>query len=145
MNNVTITQNFANFAGGVIGKLILMNSILTDNHSVFENNVEYHNGNCDSSQVLVKGTNIIYPWCQVGEFDGAVIIQRDPKLGRFIPEVGYAPLQVGSPAINKGTNANCATGGDQRGQARVGTCDLGAFEYVTNAGVPEPHPGDQRQ
>jgi len=48
----------------------------------------------------------------------------------------YHPLLSGSPAIDAGNPAGCAgsTGPlatDQRGAARVGRCDIGAYEYTT--------------
>ncbi len=54
-------------------------------------------------------------------------------LGTFLPEQGYHPLLSGSPAIDAGNPATCLTT-DQRGLARVGTCDIGAYEF-TAAGV----------
>ncbi|WP_221407730.1 fibronectin type III domain-containing protein [Thermoflexibacter ruber] len=42
-------------------------------------------------------------------------------------------LQKGSPAIDAGNNC---TPTDQRGQRRVGQCDIGAFEYVPEVSTP---------
>lgn len=41
---------------------------------------------------------------------------------------GTQALQSGSPAINAGNAVTCAAA-DQRDAARVGTCDIGAFEF----------------
>src|SRR4029450_8834379 len=47
-------------------------------------------------------------------------------------------LQAGSPAINSGDNATCPAT-DQRGVARQGTCDIGAYEAgVCGAGTGGP-------
>jgi len=51
-------------------------------------------------------------------------------LGIFLPPQGYHPLLSGSPAINAGNPATCLST-DQRGVARVGGCDIGAYEYTT--------------
>ena len=64
----------------------------------------------------------------------------DPNLGELIGPSGalkYRPLLSGSPAIDAGNPAGCrdengdllAT--DQRGVTRVGTCDIGAYEFTT--------------
>jgi hypothetical protein len=42
-------------------------------------------------------------------------------------------LQAGSPAINAGSGCSPA---DQRGAPRVGTCDIGAFEFGAAAAAP---------
>jgi hypothetical protein len=47
-------------------------------------------------------------------------------------------LNAGSPAIDAGSG--CFTATDQRGTARVGTCDVGAFEFVPPPPPPPPPP-----
>jgi hypothetical protein len=47
-------------------------------------------------------------------------------------------VAAGSPAINAG--GSCSTTTDQRGVAREGACDIGAYEYVTPAPPPPPPP-----
>jgi hypothetical protein len=46
-------------------------------------------------------------------------------------------LLAGSPAIGSGTTAGCP-GVDQRGAPRLGTCDIGAYQYGANAPAPPP-------
>ena len=50
------------------------------------------------------------------------------KLGNYGGPTQTVPLLEGSPAINFGVSGCPAT--DQRGYARVGTCDSGAFEFA---------------
>jgi hypothetical protein len=53
----------------------------------------------------------------------------------LIGSPGYHPLLPGSPAIDAGNPAGCTDhlgnllNSDQRGVARVGRCDIGAYEY----------------
>ncbi|CAG0947625.1 hypothetical protein ANRL1_04350, partial [Anaerolineae bacterium] len=60
----------------------------------------------------------------------------NPNLGMLIGSPAYHHLLAGSPAINAGNPSGCqgSTGlltTDQRGAARVGRCDIGAYEYTT--------------
>jgi hypothetical protein len=53
-------------------------------------------------------------------------------------------LSVGSPAINAGDGASCASA-DQRGFARpAGACDIGAFEYFPPSQPPSSPPDDDQ-
>ncbi|GAB4111174.1 MAG: choice-of-anchor Q domain-containing protein [Roseiflexaceae bacterium] len=59
----------------------------------------------------------------------------NPQLQPLAANGGPTPtmaLASGSPAINAGSAANCAET-DQRFADRVGTCDIGAFEYGSSA------------
>jgi hypothetical protein len=57
----------------------------------------------------------------------------DPGLGDFTddgtPGGGYVPLVAGSAAIDAGNDGACLPT-DQRGQPRVGRCDIGAIEFT---------------
>ncbi|HEX5620525.1 MAG TPA: choice-of-anchor Q domain-containing protein [Solirubrobacteraceae bacterium] len=64
----------------------------------------------------------------------------NPLLGALLNNGGQTDtraLQAGSPAIN--TGASCPTT-DQRGVAREGACDIGAYEYRTPVEPPEELP-----
>jgi predicted outer membrane repeat protein len=64
-------------------------------------------------------------------YTGTNIITTDPKLGTLGNYGGLTqtiPLLLGSSAINAGNGTHCPTN-DQRGQARLGICDIGAYEY----------------
>jgi predicted outer membrane repeat protein len=99
--------------------------------------------------VEAAGTSAIAP-CRVGGDLTGVVLATDPMLGPLAnnggtPTFGVAlppktrALLSGSPAIDAGNPAGCtdandeALPADQRGAARVGTCDLGSYEY---GGVP---------
>ncbi len=65
----------------------------------------------------------------------------DPLLGPLQNNGGPTDtraLGTGSPAIDAGDPAHCIAA-DQRGTGRLGTCDIGAFEYVP----PPPPQGGQ--
>ena len=72
----------------------------------------------------------------------------DPRLGRLLgmPDwPPYHPLLASSPAINAGNPAGCTDGvnpltTDQRGAARAGQCDIGAYEYVTPGSAASIYP-----
>jgi hypothetical protein len=55
------------------------------------------------------------------------------KLGDYGGPTQTIPLLPGSPAIDTGDAAACPLT-DQRGQARLGTCDIGAYEYTGDGG-----------
>jgi len=78
--------------------------------------------------------------------DGNLIV-ADAMVGSLAANGGLTrthALLAGSPAINAGALCPAA---DQRGVARVGVCDIGAFEYVPPASSPPPPspspPGDE--
>jgi hypothetical protein len=68
------------------------------------------------------------------------LLNVNPQVGALINDPGYHPLLAGSPAISAGNPAGCTDHfgnplpTDQRGVARVGRCDIGAYEYT----VPGP-------
>ncbi|NBB92864.1 MAG: hypothetical protein GVY32_06835 [Gammaproteobacteria bacterium] len=76
--------------------------------------------------------------CLVAGDTSGVILGSDPQLGplqdNFGPTHTHA-LQPGSPAIDAGDPGGCTdfdgnpVEHDQRGAPRIGTCDLGAFEF----------------
>ena len=63
------------------------------------------------------------------------------NLGLLIGSPGYHPQLSGSPAIDAGNPAGCTDDlgnplpTDQRGAARVGRCDMGAYEYQLDSSV----------
>ncbi|HUI90382.1 MAG TPA: choice-of-anchor Q domain-containing protein, partial [Anaerolineales bacterium] len=134
LNNVTITGNTGAYAGGILasstsGAILLKNTILSNNMAIAHypgpvlNDCETMYGSTISS----SGHNLIVNTggCTIsGSWNNA-----DPKLGAFLPMVGYAPLMPGGPAIDAGFQCYGTT--DQRGMPRVGICDLGAYEYTT--------------
>jgi hypothetical protein len=67
------------------------------------------------------------------------ITDTDPLLDSALADNGGSiptlALLAGSPAINAGTNTGCPAT-DQRGFPRVGTCDIGAYEYALPTYLP---------
>ncbi len=140
ISNSTFSENSATtFGGGIfnqsIGTLILKNNILANSAS---------GGDCVnwggtvssavSNLIESTGTNA----CGLTNGTDGNIIGSDPLLSALADNGGTTQtmaLQAGSPAINAGDSASCLTT-DQRGNARVGVCDIGAFEY--GAVLPAP-------
>ncbi|MFP4345191.1 MAG: choice-of-anchor Q domain-containing protein, partial [Anaerolineales bacterium] len=87
------------------------------------------------------GGNLQYPRTKEPDFDNEVnnlitsptsaILFADPLLNALTDNGGHnqtMALQPGSPAIDAGNESAC-TALDQRDYTRVGTCDIGAYEY----------------
>lgn len=139
VTNVTVAYNYADRLGGGIyntstnaADVELRNTIIAGN---------FLGSTHDSVQCFgsLRGSyNLQSP---VGRACVSGIAQADPRLenaigyhGGILPTLA---LQAGSPAINAGVDCPLL---DQRGAARVGACDLGAFEYggVAPAAQLEP-------
>jgi len=114
--------------------------ILAVNNSILANSTA--GGDCKNSgsttgtdnNNLIEGTGINA--CGLTHGTNGNIIGVAPLLGSLANNGGGTQtlaLLVGSPAINKGDAATCRTT-DQRGYARVGVCDMGAFEYGAEPG-----------
>jgi hypothetical protein len=123
LNNTSISNN----VGGIInfgGSVSISNSILAGN-------IPSPALTQDCAGIFISdGNNIVgnTAGCTIPAINGDQF-NIDPKLGTFLPEQGYAPLLSDSPAIDAGNPATCPPA-DQRGVARVGICDLGAYEYT---------------
>ncbi len=117
LNNTSISKNMGgitNFGGSVS----ISNSILAGDIQ-------------DCAGILTSGGNNIVgntAGCSISASNGDQF-DIDPKLGTFLPEQGYDPLLSNSPAIDAGNPAFCPAT-DQRSVARVGICDIGAYEYT---------------
>jgi hypothetical protein len=159
LNNSTVSGN--TILGGFYGSGILNFGDMTINNSTISGNTGHsgiYNGNgtvtlqnsilagnltsgnsldC-SGMINSSGYNLI------GDTSGCTVnpaigdhFNINPVLGTFLPEQGYYPLLQGSPAIDAGNPAGCTDQNgnqlvtDQRGVARVGSCDMGAYEYRT--------------
>ena len=137
LNNSTVSENTAGQGGGIVGGgITIQNSIIAGNSA------EAH-PDC-SANITSAGYNLI------GDSDGCNFTPATGDLTDVSPELSpligapgspyYYPLLTGSPAINAGNPTGCtgSTGDlltDQRGASRVGTCDIGAYEY-TAPGAP---------
>jgi hypothetical protein len=142
INNATISNNSDNeesddpIAGGIYndeeGTVYLKNSIVAQNN----------NGGSDCNGTITSsGYNLIgdTSTCTFTPTAGDMI-NVDAKLGTLQDNGGLTfthALQMGSPAINRGTPPICEDhqgsplGSDQRFYARVQRCDIGAFEFQT--------------
>jgi hypothetical protein len=141
INNTTIYGNHDTFSpggGGIYnsgGNVTLQNSILAGNSNSNSGGMD-----CDGI-ILSSGYNLIGNTfgCTFASSPGD-LTDVDPKLGQLIGPSGspsYHPLLSGSPAIDAGNPAGCTDHNnnlltaDQRGLARVGTCDMGSYEFTT--------------
>ncbi len=143
LTNVTIYENTAVASGGGVnasdGTLTVVNSILAGNSAA--------SGPDCAGTMVSQGYNLIQNGsCTVnGSTTGHV--SGDPQLGALALNGGSTlnhALASGSPALDAGTNASCATA-DQRGVARpidgngdsTATCDMGAFEFGTSLTISD--------
>jgi uncharacterized repeat protein (TIGR01451 family) len=156
LNNVSIVGNSAIDRGGGIFvvdledvSVSIQNSILAKNQTSDGKDGPDCMGNLESS-----GYNLIEDSgdCIIHSGPGD-ITQTDPLLGPLEGSPGYHPLLPGSPAIDAGNPQGCTdqegnlTASDQRGRARFGRCDIGAYELqplgfsskAVNASPVYPH------
>jgi hypothetical protein len=114
-----------------------------DGTTSITNTIVAHNGNGtkyfrDCFAGVTSSTNSI-------DGDGScnANITADPRLAQFINANGGPTatdaLQAGSPAIDAGQASACPPT-DQRHAPRVGTCDIGAFEFGSTPPAPAPTP-----
>ena len=132
LNNSTVSANTATYSGGGIrtteGTVTLRNSLLGGNTA---GNAPDCSGTIGSAGYnLVASTSGCTFSASTGDLTNV-----NARLGLLIGSPGYVPLLSGSPVINAGNPAGCtgSTGPlttDQRGAARVGRCDIGAYEYT---------------
>jgi filamentous hemagglutinin family protein len=131
VNSSTITGNTAlGTAGGILNHvtMTIRNSIIAGNNGNFAgnifggftsngNNIFGHSGGSGLSNVSSVATDII-PTIPLN--------QIITPLGNYGGSTQTHALQLGSPAINNGSVTSSPL--DQRGNARVGTPDIGAVE-----------------
>jgi hypothetical protein len=150
--NSTIANNKAKNHGGALMassgtgyNLTLDNSILSGNTS---NGVDE---NCNANNIITGGSFNIENGntCSDPNNPSFFTLHSDPKLDSLNDNGGPTSTQAllaGSPAIDAGDPNGCKGPGnvllsnDQRGQQRVGRCDMGSFEYVPPGWKPPPTP-----
>ena len=128
--NSTIVNNTAGFVGGAIaGPATVRNTIIAQNDGDNPWDIQE---NC-TVELTNSGNNIQFPQKTTGNWNDyecfAAQTAVDPLLGTigdFGGPTPTIPLQAGSPAINAGSNCPAT---DQRGFARNGVCDSGAYEF----------------
>lgn len=146
--NVTITQNYARWGGGIASHSVPMgykDASATFRNSILAENTAGQAAHAQNDEILLiynLGNNII---------GGAAVLGPLANNGGATRTHRLLP---GSPAINAGNNCvqvangcgdgNPALATDQRGQARVGTVDIGAYEFAASRAVPFDYDGDGR-
>jgi hypothetical protein len=136
LNSSTVTGNRSlGYGGGIYssgeGQVILNNSLLAGN--VAPRGPDCY-GSIDSSGYSLVGDT---SECTLTSGPGD-LTNVDARLGLPIGASGaprYHPLLADSPAIDAGNPTGCVGSEgplnfDQRGAARVGRCDIGAYEYT---------------
>jgi hypothetical protein len=147
--NSTFAFNFATFQGGAIfaggsssEKVItLANSIFYWNDLDETYSGTEWQGYHTNRPLENGGGNLQYPRTKEPDFDNehnnlitspaSAILFADPLLNALADNGGHnqtLALPAGSPAIDAGNDGVC-TALDQRDYTRVGTCDIGAYEY----------------
>ena len=130
LTNVTVAQNRTLHLGGglmsVGGKVVMANTILSDNEDGFGSPGRDCSGSIDS-----LGHNLVFQSdCSfAGVTTGNIIGRRaglQPLRDNGGPTLTHA-LRNGSRAIDGGDNVLCPAQ-DQRGEPRITLCDIGAVE-----------------
>ena len=129
--NVTISGNASTSQAAVwneSGTLHLTNTLIANSSGVTA-------VDCLNSSVLGTNANNL-----IEDNTCSPALSGDPMLGALANNGGFTQtfaLQTGSPAIDAGTNAGCPAD-DQRGvlRPRNVTCDIGAYEYSSDATFP---------
>jgi len=131
--NCTIAENTTlRYAGGIdnnLGTLTMSNTILQNNIGTLGNN--HYRGGLAMAKFVDGGNNIYFPANNTTSSLGLPTTSKlaDALLSPLADNGGNTltmALKAGSPAINAGNNCSPT---DQRGSARVGICDIGAFEF----------------
>ncbi len=142
INNGTIADNIAADGSGAVcntyvGTVTLQNTILARNATTGMGPDCSGTINSSGYNLIGNTSNCVFT-ATTGD-----LININPNLGQLIGPAGapkYHPLLAGSPAIDSGNPAGCTDQdsnlltADQRGVARVGTCDIGAYEFT----IPGP-------
>ncbi len=128
------------YAAGAIGTVNARNSIIAGNKVTYNSNPSSTSGIPITTSALKQfyGTLTSQGYNLIGSTNGAQIsgdttgniVATDPRLsplGSYGGPTRTQTLLTGSPAINAGNTAT-SPATDQRGAARVGTADIGAFE-----------------
>ena len=144
LNSSTVSDNTASgynpFGGGGIdnsygGTTTLQNTILAGNTAM----ASVPGPECDGT-ISSSGYNLIgnTSGCTFNASAGDLLNTNPQMFSGLIGWPGVHPLLPWSPAINAGNPAGCTDNlgnplnTDQRGIARVGRCDIGAYEYDPN-------------
>lgn len=149
INNTLFANNHAAAQGGAlfgVETVTLTNTIFynnTLNQQELPFSSEWQGFHTDD-QKIDGGQNIQFPQMKPyynNEVNNRIVaspIFVDPLLGELADNGGPTftrALLEGSPAIDQGSPAGCRPS-DQRGLLRLGTCDIGPFEYGGREWIP---------
>jgi hypothetical protein len=137
LNNDTISRNTASTGGGIYNSPNSPAEIIMQNTILAGNTASGASPDCSGS-LGSAGYNLVgdISACDFQTNTGD-LTNVDAKLGSLIGTPGYHSLASDSPAVDAGNPAGCTDqdgnplATDQRGAARVGICDIGAYEYTT--------------
>ena len=139
-NSATLTSNtFAENDGGAIyvdemGYV----SLTMHNNLIARHGTAWSCGFTHPGSYAVGSNNLSDdPYCFYDDLGTYVESLLLGPLGDYGGGTQTIPLLPGSPAIDAGDTANCPTY-DQRGVARVGACDIGAYEIAASAWPSPP-------
>ncbi len=137
ITNCTLANNYAGWVGGAIASSHPARTRIKNN--IFFQNTAGNGGNGwniqqhSSAEMLDLGNNLQFPAKLTSNWNdynvSASVTIANPLLNTIANNGGFSPtmsLQATSPAINAG--AGCPPT-DQRGNTRIGACDIGAFEF----------------
>jgi hypothetical protein len=128
--NSTIVNNTAGFVGGAIaGPATVRNTIIANNGGDNPWDIQE---NC-TVELTNSGNNIQFPQKTTGNWNDYECFAGQTAVNPQVGTVGdyggltpTVPLLAGSPASNAGSSCPAT---DQRGFARSGVCDIGAYEF----------------
>ncbi|NWG32797.1 MAG: hypothetical protein HXY42_00005 [Chloroflexi bacterium] len=140
LNNVTFNENTST-ANGVDGGAVRVAKDpagSTVSNPVMRNAIFWGNNSTEITSDGTGSVTVSHSIVQGGCPSGAActnVFDLNPLLGALANNGGFTQtmtLGLGSPAINAGNNATCAST-DQRGVTRPqgAACDMGAYEYDT--------------
>jgi Ca2+-binding RTX toxin-like protein len=136
LTNVTVSGNSSPFGGGIqAGCCVSMTNTLVAGNTATTSGPDFNGSGSGTYNLIGNGTGTSgftngVSGNQVGTSGSPI----DARLGPLADNSGTTKtlaLMFGSPAINAG-NTGAAPFLDQRGVARVGTADIGAFEADRN-------------
>ncbi len=151
IKNCTFTNNAGSHATTGTGALYLYNGDLTYGNSIIAGNTGTAASNFyneDSGTFTSLGHNLSDGAMEGGAASGDLEskdLANEIKLGSLQDNGGPTPtlgIEAGSLAIDAGDDSLAPTT-DQRGYARNGTSDIGAFEYANNDAPVQTVPGAQ--
>jgi hypothetical protein len=107
----------------ISNNLMVKGATVTGTNCLLETTAGYTPGIISATNNLADDDS-----CGTGFTNLSSLSTQIGTLGNYGGPTQTIPLLAGSPGIDAGDDANCPAT-DQRGLPRVGTCDIGAYEY----------------